>query len=151
VPVYFVHLSGRDAVAALDRARAHWPRVYRETCPHYLFHNVEGLVPAVKFSPPVPPSRGQRGALGRAAGGRLDCVGRCRASVSGTRLMSIVMHSGPHRSATYAVVPEPRVELGTKAPRIPSDQDVSASAYRRSRIALRSYSACSGTCQATAG
>ena len=57
MPVYFVHLSGRDAVAALDRARAHWPRVYRETCPHYLFHNVEGLVPAVKFSPPVPPSR----------------------------------------------------------------------------------------------
>ncbi len=41
MPLYVVHLSGREAVAALDRARALWPRVHGETCPHYLFHNVE--------------------------------------------------------------------------------------------------------------
>src|SRR5918996_4510697 len=49
VPVYFVHLSGRDALAALRRVRVHWPRTYGETCPHYLFHNVESSPPSVKF------------------------------------------------------------------------------------------------------
>jgi dihydropyrimidinase len=75
VPVYFVHLSGRDALAALRRVRAHWPRAYGETCPHYLFHNVETSAPAVKFSPPVR-HRADNEALWEAlAAGLIECVG----------------------------------------------------------------------------
>lgn len=48
---------------------------YGETCPHYLFHNVETSPPAVKFSPAVR-HREDNEALWRAlAGGLLDCVG----------------------------------------------------------------------------
>lgn len=75
MPIYFVHLSGREAVAALDRARAHWPRVYGETCPHYLFHNVETSSPAVKFSPPVRHREDNEALWDALASGRLDCVG----------------------------------------------------------------------------
>lgn len=53
VPLFIVHLSGRDALEAVRRVRRDWPNTYIETCPHYLFHNVEGSSEAVKFSPPV--------------------------------------------------------------------------------------------------
>jgi len=80
VPVYFVHLSGRDALKALSRVKAHWPLAYGETCPHYLFHNVEASPAAVKFSPPVR-HREDNDALWEAlAGGLLDCVGSDNAS-----------------------------------------------------------------------
>lgn len=75
MPVYFVHLSGRDAVTALDRVRTHWPRAYGETCPHYLFHNVETSPPAVKFSPPVRHREDNEALWDALARGRLDCVG----------------------------------------------------------------------------
>lgn len=75
VPMYFVHLSGGEAVAALDRVRRSGPTVYGETCPHYLFHNVERSPAAVKYSPPVR-HRGDNEILWEAlATGRLDCVG----------------------------------------------------------------------------
>jgi dihydropyrimidinase len=75
MPLYVVHLSGRDAVAALDRARARWPRVHGETCPHYLFHNVESSPAAVKFSPPVRHREDNEALWEALRSGRLDCVG----------------------------------------------------------------------------
>ena len=75
VPVYFVHLSGRDALAALRRVRVHWPRTYGETCPHYLFHNVESSPPSVKFSPPVRHWADNEALWEALATGLLDCVG----------------------------------------------------------------------------
>jgi dihydropyrimidinase len=75
VPVYYVHLSGRDALHALRRVRAQWPRTHGETCPHYLFHSVESSPAAVKFSPPVR-HRADGEALWEAlATGLLDSVG----------------------------------------------------------------------------
>src|SRR5512142_2819893 len=41
---------------------------------------------------------------------------RVRASVTATRLVSIVIHRRPHCSATYAVVPEPQVGSRTRSP-----------------------------------
>lgn len=75
MPVYFVHLSGRDALTALGRVKAHWPMAYGETCPHYLFHNVETSPPAVKFSPAVRHREDNEALWAALAGGLLDCVG----------------------------------------------------------------------------
>ena len=75
MPVHFVHLSGRDAVTALDGVKAHWPKSYGETCPHYLFHNVETSPAAVKFSPPVRHRQDNEALWDALASGRLDCVG----------------------------------------------------------------------------
>lgn len=75
VPIYFVHLSGRDAVDALRQVRQRWGRTFGETCPHYLFHNVETSSPAVKFSPPVRHREDNEALWAALARGWLDTVG----------------------------------------------------------------------------
>ncbi len=75
MPMYFVHLSGADAVVALEGARRDWPNLHGETCPHYLFHNVESSPAAVKFSPPVRRRADNEALWDALAMGRLDCVG----------------------------------------------------------------------------
>ena len=75
VPLYIVHMSGRDALDALQRARSHWPNVYGETCPHYLYHNVESSSSAVKFSPPVRYQADNEALWQALASGLVDCVG----------------------------------------------------------------------------
>jgi dihydropyrimidinase len=42
-PVYFVHMSAREAVDALRRARDDGQPVFAETCPQYLFLSLEDL------------------------------------------------------------------------------------------------------------
>lgn len=75
VPVFIVHMAGREALAALQNAKTRWPKTYGETCPHYLFHNVETSEAAVKFSPPVR-HKADNDALWEAlASGLVDCVG----------------------------------------------------------------------------
>jgi dihydropyrimidinase len=75
VPVHFVHLSGRDALGALRRVKAHWARASGETCPHYLLHNVQTSPPAVKFSPPIRRCEDNAALWDALASGLLDCVG----------------------------------------------------------------------------
>ncbi len=75
VPLFFVHLSGRDALKTAEILKDRWPSTYTETCPHYLFHNVNSVPPVVKYSPPVR-HREDNEALWEALGtGLLDCVG----------------------------------------------------------------------------
>lgn len=80
VPVYFMHLAGRAALKALARIKAHWPQTYGETCPHYLFHNVETSLPAVKFSPPVRHREDNEALWDALSHGLIDCVGSDNAS-----------------------------------------------------------------------
>jgi len=75
VSIYFVHLSGRDALKALERVRGRWPGTYGETCPHYLFHSVETSGPAVKFSPPVRHQDDNEALWDALSRGLIDCVG----------------------------------------------------------------------------
>ena len=75
MPMYFVHLSGGEAVAALERARRDWPHLHGETCPHYLFHNIESSPAIVKFSPPVRRRADNEALWNALATGTLDCVG----------------------------------------------------------------------------
>ena len=75
VPMYLVHLSGKAAVDMVKRIRRDWRRTFAETCPHYLFHNVNGSSTAVKFSPPVR-SQADNAALWEAiVDGTIDCIG----------------------------------------------------------------------------
>jgi dihydropyrimidinase len=75
-----MHLSGRDALKALTRVKAYWTHCYAETCPHYLFHNVETSSPAVKFSSPVRLRPNNEALYGALASGLVDCVGSDNAS-----------------------------------------------------------------------
>lgn len=75
MPMYVVHLSGAEAVGALERARRDWPHLHGETCPHYLFHNVESSPATVKFSPPVRRRADNEALWNALATGTLDCVG----------------------------------------------------------------------------
>jgi dihydropyrimidinase len=43
VPVYFVHLSSRDALEAVSAARRRGARVFAETCPQYLFLSLDDM------------------------------------------------------------------------------------------------------------
>ncbi len=43
VPVYFVHLSSRDALEAVTAARARGAMAFAETCPQYLFLSLDDL------------------------------------------------------------------------------------------------------------
>ncbi|MBI3967650.1 MAG: amidohydrolase family protein [Chloroflexi bacterium] len=74
LPLYVVHLGGRDALRALARAKAHWPRIYGETCPHYLYHNVDSS-PVVKFSPPVRRQADNEALWDAVRSGLVDCIG----------------------------------------------------------------------------
>ncbi|MFH1474759.1 MAG: amidohydrolase family protein, partial [Chloroflexota bacterium] len=42
-PVYFVHLSSRDALEAVSAARRRGARVFAETCPQYLFLSLDDM------------------------------------------------------------------------------------------------------------
>jgi dihydropyrimidinase len=60
-PVYFVHMSARDAVEALQAARDRGVPAFGETCPQYLFLSLEDLgngFEGAKFvcSPPLRPA-----------------------------------------------------------------------------------------------
>jgi dihydropyrimidinase len=43
VPVYIVHLTARDALEEVQRARARGAKAYAETCPQYLFLSLEDM------------------------------------------------------------------------------------------------------------
>jgi len=81
--VYIVHMTCREAVEALDRARAAGERCYGETCPQYLllddtvFAKPDFEAAAYVCSPPLRPAgRGHQEALWRGlATGSLDAVG----------------------------------------------------------------------------
>ena len=81
--VYVVHMTCREAVEALARARAAGERCYGETCPQYLllddtvFAKPDFEAAAYVCSPPIRPAgRGHHEALwGGLAGGVLDTVG----------------------------------------------------------------------------
>lgn len=75
VPLYFVHLSGQDALAMLHRVRRDLPGVRAETCPHYLFHNVQHASDAVKFSPPIRHGADNEALWRAVADGTIDCIG----------------------------------------------------------------------------
>ncbi|MFN8518211.1 MAG: dihydropyrimidinase [Chloroflexota bacterium] len=60
-PVYFVHMSARDAVETLQAARDRGVRAFGETCPQYLFLSIDDLgngFEGAKFvcSPPLRPA-----------------------------------------------------------------------------------------------
>jgi dihydropyrimidinase len=64
VPVYFVHMSARDAVETLQAARDRGTPAFGETCPQYLFLSIEDLgngFEGAKFvcSPPLRPAEHQ--------------------------------------------------------------------------------------------
>ena len=81
--VYVVHMTCREAVEALERARAAGERCYGETCPQYLllddtvFAKPDFEAAAYVCSPPLRPAgQGHQGALWRGlATGTLDTVG----------------------------------------------------------------------------
>ncbi|MGI9658455.1 MAG: dihydroorotase [Gaiellaceae bacterium] len=115
VALYLVHLSGARSVEALERARATWPFVYGETCPHYLIHNVEDSSQEVKFSPPVRQPRDNEVLWDALASGVLDCVGSDSAS---TRRAAKVggafesMRGGPGQGTLLPVVLSEGVNTG---------------------------------------
>ncbi len=81
--VYIVHMTCREAVEALARARAAGERCYGETCPQYLllddtvFARPDFEAAAFVCSPPLRPAgQGHQAALWQGlAGGTLDTVG----------------------------------------------------------------------------
>ena len=81
--VYIVHMTCREAVEELERARLAGQRCYGETCPQYLllddrvFAQPDFEAAAFVCSPPIRPAhRGHHDALWRGlAGGMLDTVG----------------------------------------------------------------------------
>ena len=115
VPLYVVHLSGARSVEAIERARASWPRVYGETCPHYLVHNIDASSNDVKFSPPVR-SVTDNDALWKAlATGVLDCVGSDSASALRAAKQGNVfeaMRGGPGQGTLLPIVLSEGVRKG---------------------------------------
>ncbi|MCS6931186.1 MAG: dihydroorotase family protein [Acetobacteraceae bacterium] len=75
-PIYFVHTSSAEALAAAEGERVAGGRVFIETCPHYLTHDVGSDVGTLgKINPPLREAA-DREALWRALlAGRIDTVG----------------------------------------------------------------------------
>ncbi|MBM4169557.1 MAG: dihydropyrimidinase [Ignavibacteria bacterium] len=42
-PIYIVHVTCAEALAEIARARREWPKIFGETCPHYLFLTKDDL------------------------------------------------------------------------------------------------------------
>ena len=80
VPLLVVHMSGRDSLLGLERAKSFWPKTYGETCPHYLFHTASHSDRAVKFSPPVRKAEDVEAMWEALGSGLLDVVGADNAS-----------------------------------------------------------------------
>ena len=79
-PVYIVHLTQRDALAAVARAKAAGQMAYAETCPQYLFFTVDDLArpdfEGAKWvcSPPMRSREDNEALWGGLASGALDAV-----------------------------------------------------------------------------
>jgi dihydropyrimidinase len=79
-PAYIVHLSSRDALDALQEARARGVAAYAETCPQYLYLSIDDLsrpgFEGAKFvcSPPLRPKDHQDDLWKGLAGGALQVV-----------------------------------------------------------------------------
>ena len=59
-PIYMVHLSARESLAVVNKARYNGQAVYTETCPHYLTLTediFEKLGPLAKCAPPIRSSK----------------------------------------------------------------------------------------------
>jgi dihydropyrimidinase len=82
VPLLVVHMGGRDSLLGLERAKAHWPQTYGETCPHYLFHTSSTPDRKVKFSPPVRQQEDVDAMWEALASGLVDVVGADNASTT---------------------------------------------------------------------
>ena len=79
-PVYFVHLSSRDALEAVSAARRRGARVFAETCPQYLFLSLDDLgngFEGAKYvcSPPLRPKDHQEDLWRGLRTGDLQLVG----------------------------------------------------------------------------
>ncbi|MGE0007427.1 MAG: dihydroorotase family protein [Parvibaculaceae bacterium] len=83
ISLYIVHLSGRESVGALEKAHALYPRVFGETCTHYLLHSAELSPRTVKFSPPVRFLDDQAALWEGLASGSISCVGTDTVSTPG--------------------------------------------------------------------
>jgi len=129
--MYAVHVTNAQALDVLVRQRERYPRVFLETCPHYLTHDVGSeLGPVAKVNPPLR-TEADREALWRAvADGRIDVIGsdhvpRHHAAKSGDiwkasagfpgleTLLPVLISEGFHKRG----IPLPRiVDLVTRAP-----------------------------------
>ena len=77
-PVYFVHQTTTEAVAAVEQARARGQDAFSETCPHYLLldESVYDSEAPEKFAccPPMRPATAVTGLLDHVARGHIDVV-----------------------------------------------------------------------------
>src|SRR3972149_4514470 len=81
-PLYIVHITIKEAVKIINKARAEGINVIAETCPQYLTHNSEEPVQVIKDNPTFavvnPPLRGKEDneRLWQAVQeGTIDCIG----------------------------------------------------------------------------
>ncbi|MBI2934192.1 MAG: amidohydrolase family protein [Chloroflexi bacterium] len=77
--LYFFHLSSREALAQVRKARARGMPVYGETCPHYLAFNDEAYrgeraIQFIRF-PPIRSAADQQALWQGVIDGSLDCIG----------------------------------------------------------------------------
>ena len=82
VPLLVVHISGRDSLLALERAKVNWSKTYGETCPRYLFHTSSTPDRKVKFSPPVRQQEDVDAMWEAIRSGLIDVVGADNASTT---------------------------------------------------------------------
>ena len=75
-PVYIVHLSSKEALRELARFKSRYDRVYGETTPHYLVHNVDSPIGNLgKIGPPLRTKEENDLYWQALADGAIDCVG----------------------------------------------------------------------------
>ncbi|WP_238594242.1 hypothetical protein [Burkholderia pyrrocinia] len=99
VPVYIVHVSSKDAVDAITRARSEGLRVFGEVLPGHLvideavYRDPDWTRAAAHvMSPPFPLGRASRGAVARAAGGATAYDGD-----RSLRVLCVAEGDGPRR------------------------------------------------------
>jgi dihydropyrimidinase len=78
VPIYFVHVSGADAMSAIDASRRRGAKVFAETCPHYLLLEAEDALrrfgARAKIAPPLRTNNDRRTLWTALADGRIDTI-----------------------------------------------------------------------------
>lgn len=74
--MYAVHVTNAQTLDVLTRQRDRYPRIFLETCPHYLTHDIDSeLGPIAKVNPPLRTAADREALWQAIGGGQINVIG----------------------------------------------------------------------------
>jgi dihydroorotase-like cyclic amidohydrolase len=133
-PAYIVHLGAKESVEAIRRAKRTHPRVYAETCPHYLARTCDDPIGNFgKISPPIRTKEDQEVVWEALADGTFDTVGSDNTGTKKEKKQGTVWEAARGIPGVGTLLPVVLSE-GVNKGRISLERAVEVTSYNAARI-----------------